>query len=90
MAPFIAAIERMNEAVVNRKRINLALTERQNPDTCGAYRGFRASSTTPSAQHGGGLAQRARHSSSGSGYCSGASPIALISLGYLTPGSLRF
>ena len=31
-----------------------------------------------------------RHSSSGSGYCSGASPMVLRSLGYLPPGSLRF
>jgi hypothetical protein len=31
-----------------------------------------------------------RHSSSGSGYCSGASPAALRSLGYLPPRSLRF
>jgi hypothetical protein len=30
------------------------------------------------------------HSSSGSGYCSGASPTALRSLGYLAAGSLRF
>jgi ABC-type branched-subunit amino acid transport system substrate-binding protein len=35
------------------------------------------------------LSMITRYSSSGSGYCSGASPTALSTLGYLVPDSLR-
>jgi len=50
----------------------------------------RAPCASPFAQHDGRRPCTENcHSSSGSGYCSGASPIALSSLGYLTRGSFR-